>query len=167
VNDRETSARVSIRPYKSADAEITLRIFQDAITVTASADYTPEQVFAWARPGLRDVTEWDQSMRGRNSYIALVGDQIAGFSDVSAEGHIEMLFVSPHFAGQGVARQLLKFLEDQAQTHSARQLTAEVSITARPLFEACGFLVQIEQHPEVHGIVMRNFRMFKALPRQI
>jgi putative acetyltransferase len=144
---------------------VTLRIFEEAITVTASADYTPEQIFAWARPGQRDVAEWDQAMRGRNSYIALVEDQVAGFSDVSAEGHIEMLFVSPHFARRGVARKLLRSLERKAQDLSARQLTADVSATARSVFEASGFHVEPEQHLVVHGAAMTNFHMIKALPR--
>src|SRR5690625_7645935 len=100
-------------------------------------------------------------MRGRNSYVALVGDQMAGFSDMSSDGHIEMLFVSPRFAGQGVAGKLLKFLEQQAQGSSARQLTAEVSITARPFFEACGFDGEAEQLPMVQAVPLTNIRITK------
>lgn len=166
VNNRERSPRVTIRPYRHADAATTLRIFQDAITRIASADYTSEQITAWVRPGERRLPEWDQSMWDRNSYVALLGEQIAGFSDVSVHGHIEMLFVSPHFAGQGVARELLNFLEFEARSHSAQQLSADVSITARPLFEACGFQVEAKYQPVVHGIAMTNFRMTKQLPRR-
>lgn len=152
-----------IRPYESTDANETLRTFHDAITVTASVDYTPEQVEAWARPGKRDLCEWDRSMLARASYVALVGGEVAGFSDVSDDGYIHMMFVSPRFARRGVARELLSFLEIRARQSSARQLSANVSITARPFFEAAGFRVEVEQHPVFGGVVMTNFHMTKEL----
>lgn len=91
-------SQIRIRSYDSADAGETLRIFHDAITVTASADYTPEQIAAWARPDDRDVSGWDRSMLARGSHVALISGQLAGFSDVSADGYVDMMFVSPRFA---------------------------------------------------------------------
>lgn len=154
-------SRVRIRSYDSADAGETLRIFHDAITITASADYTPEQIAAWARPDNRDVGGWDRSMLARESYVALVGEHLAGFSDVSTDGYIDMMFVSPRFARQGVARELLTFLELRARMMSASRLFSNVSITARPLFESFGFHVVDEQHPVTGGVVMTNFHMLK------
>lgn len=154
---------VRIRSYESADADETLRIFQEAITVTASADYTPEQIEAWARQDERDLREWDRSMLARESYVALVNGEVAGFSDVSAEGYIDMMFVSPRFVRRGVGRELLTFLELRARRSSARQLSSNVSITARPFFEALGFHVVAEQHPVIRGITMTNFHMAKEL----
>lgn len=164
--DHHASQRISILPYRSADAEPTRRIFYDAITVTASEDYTPEQIAAWARPGHRDLAEWNDLMCGRNSYVALVDDQVAGISDVTEQGYIEMLYVSPQFTGQGVAWQLLEFLEQQARDSAAQQLVADVSRTARPIFEARGFQVKAEQHPVIDGVAMVNFCMTKTLPQQ-
>ena len=131
--------------------------------VTAAADYTPEQVRAWARSELRDISVWDQAMRRRNSYVALVGKHIAGFSDVSRSGHIDMIFVAPRFARQGVARKLMTFLEKQARNYSANQLTADVSITARGFFESSGFHIEAERHPVTNGVALTNFRMVKEL----
>ncbi|WP_460799196.1 GNAT family N-acetyltransferase [Microbacterium sp. GXF0217] len=156
---------VRIRPYDSADADATLRVFHEAITVTASVDYAPAQIAAWARPEKRDLPGWDRAMRARDSFVALVDDQVAGFSDVSAEGYIDMLFVSPRFGRRGVARTLLSFLEARARESAARQLSSNVSITARPFFEALGFHVVAEQHPETGGVVMTNFHMTKELSR--
>ncbi len=154
-------SQVRIRSYDSADAGETLRIFHDAITVTACADYAPEQITAWARPDNRDVGGWDRSMLARESYVALVDERLAGFSDVSADGYIDMMFVSPRFARRGVARELLAFLELRARGSSARQLSSNVSITARPFSEALGFRVVAEQHPVTGGV---NRRRFGAVP---
>lgn len=154
---------VRIRVYESTDAGETLRIFQEAIMVTASADYTADQIAAWAQPGERDVRGWDQSMLARGSYVALIGEQVTGFSDVSVDGFIDMMFVSPRFARRGVASELMAFLEVRARGSSARRLSANVSITARPFFEARGFHVVTEQHPLAGGVVMTNFHMVKEL----
>ncbi len=158
-----SSSPVRVRAYESSDAEETMRIFRDAITITASADYTPEQVAAWANTRGRSRDEWDRSMRARNSCVALVGEHLAGFSDVDAGGYIDMMFVSPEFARRGVARELARFLEARARETSARQLSANVSITARPFFESVGFHVVAEQHPVAGGVVMTNYRMVKEL----
>lgn len=156
-----SKSRVRIRSYDSADVGETLRIFHEAITISASADYAPEQIAAWARPDNRDVGGWDRSMLARESYVALVGEHLAGFSDVSTDGYIDMMFVSPRFARQGVARELLTFLELRARKMSASRLFSNVSITARPLFESFGFHVVDERHPVTGGVVMTNFHMLK------
>ena len=65
--------------------------------------------------------------------------RIAGFSDLEPDGHIDMLYVHPDFQRRGVARALLKHVEEAAQTSGLRRLYTEASITARPIFETTGF----------------------------
>lgn len=156
-------AQVDIRAYESADAAATLRIFEEAILVTAAADYTPEQLAVWARPGDRELSGWDRSMLDRESCVATIDGIVAGFSDVNVEGYIDMMFVSPECARRGVARELLVFLEHRARAGAASQLSANVSLTARPLFAAHGFRVVAEQQPVINGVAMTNLLMVKPL----
>lgn len=153
-----------IRRYRSEDAPATLEIFLAAVTETASADYSPEQIQAWARPDRRETSDWDTARSTRNTYVAVIGTEIAGFSDVSETGYIDMMFVSPKHARQGVARTLLMEMERRARDLGVGRLTADVSITARPFFERFGFAVIVEQHPVVEGVQMTNFHMAKSLP---
>ncbi|TQK20582.1 GNAT family acetyltransferase [Microbacterium sp. SLBN-154] len=152
-----------IRPYRRGDAAATLAVFLDAVTVTAAADYSPEQIAAWARPEDRSVAEWDARRRSRNTYVALVDDEVAGFSDVSAAGYVDMMFVASRHAGGGVATALLAALEEEARALGATRLFADVSITARPFFARRGFTVQAEQRPVRAGVELVNFRMVKTL----
>lgn len=152
-----------LRLYSSNDASETLAVFLDAITVTAAADYSAEQIAAWARPGSRDLSDWDQQLRDRNTVVADVLGEIAGFSDVSDDGYIDRMFVSPRFARRGVGRALLMELEQRARRSGSTRLYSNVSITARPLFERHGFRVDAEQRPVVEGVAMTNFRMSKHL----
>lgn len=155
---------IEIREYDSRDASATLAIFLAAVMETAARDYSPAQTAAWARAGQRDLLEWDRSRLQQNTYVALIGGRnVAGFSDVTAEGFIDMMFVSPRYGRRGVAGTLLSFLEGRARDTGASRLSADVSLTARPFFEAHGFIVEIEQHPFSAGVRMTNFRMTKRL----
>lgn len=155
---------VAIRPYRLVDAADTLAIFLAAVTETAAADYSPEQIRAWARPEDRELSTWHAAMCGRNSYVATVDGEPAGFSDVNLQSYIDMMFVSPRFLRLGVARRLLGHVEAHARAASLTELTANVSITARPFFERCGFVVEAGQHPMMVGVQLTNCAMKKYLP---
>lgn len=163
MSERNPASHMDIRSYRSEDAQGTLAVFLAAVTVTASADYSREQIAAWARPDRRNVADWNRGMADRNTYVAVVDEEVVGFSDVNVDGYIDMMFVSPRYARQGIAHSLLKLLETHARDLGARRLSADVSITARPFFECHGFNVGAEQHPVMAGVQMTNFRMTKRL----
>lgn len=154
---------VAIHPYRLADASDTMAIFLAAVTETAAANYTPEQIQAWARPEEREISTWNAAMQARNSYVATVDGESAGFSDVDAHGYIDMMFVDPRFLRLGVAKQLLAHVEAHTRAEGLTELTANVSITARPFFERYGFVVQAEQHPLMVGVRLTNYAMKKNL----
>lgn len=109
-----TPQNLSIRRYQADDAITTLRIFTTAITRIAAADYSPEQVQAWAQPGQRDAAGWHLAMRKRNSFVATANGEVVGFSDVDEHGYIDMMFVDPQHQRHGVAHALLEEAERQA-----------------------------------------------------
>ncbi|WP_243400222.1 GNAT family N-acetyltransferase [Arthrobacter glacialis] len=154
---------VAIRSYRLADAADTMAIFLAAVTETAAADYSPEQIQAWARPEARELSTWHAAMNARNSYVATVDGEPAGFSDVDSQGYIDMMFVSPRFLRLGVARHLLAHVEAHARAERLAELTADVSITARPFFERYGFIVEAKQHPVMVGVKLTNYAMKKNL----
>lgn len=154
---------IVIRQYRPADAADTMAIFLADVTDTAAADYSPEQIQAWARPETRELSTWHAAMHARNSYVAIVDGEPAGFSDVDRLGYIDMMFVDPRFLGLGVARQLLAHVEAYARAGRLTELTANVSITARPFFERYGFTVEAKQHPVMIGVELTNYAMKKNL----
>lgn len=152
-----------IRPYATGNPDATLTLFLAAVTVTAASDYSAAQVAAWAGPAERHTADWDRRMATRESLVAVRDHEVAGFSDVSDDGYIDMMFVSPTHARQGVATALMAAVEARARILGVHRLWANVSITARPLFEACGFAVDAEQHPVIGGVALTNYRMSRAL----
>lgn len=154
---------VGIRPYCLADAADTMAIFLAAVTETAAANYSPEQIQAWARPEARELPIWHAAMQARNSYVATVAGVPAGFSDVDHRGYIDMMFVAPRFLRLGVARSLLAHVEAHARAERLTELTSNVSITARPFFERHGFVVEAERYPVMAGVQLTNYAMKKNL----
>jgi putative acetyltransferase len=150
---------MEIRPYAETDARATLNVFLTAVTETASVHYSAEQIAAWARPDERDMDQWNSARKSLNTYVATIGPEVAGFSDVGDDGYIDMMFVAPRFGRRGVASALLAHLHDIAVGASASELYTNASITARPFFERHGFTVVTEQHPVIHGVEMANYRM--------
>jgi putative acetyltransferase len=154
---------MEIRPYVETDAPATLSVFLAAVTETAALDYSAEQIAAWARPDERDVNQWNSARKASNTYVATIGAEIAGFSDVRDDGYIDMMFVAPKFGRCGVASALLSHLHAIAALRGATELHTNASITARPFFEQHGFTVAGEQHPILLGVEMTNFKMMRPL----
>jgi len=161
-----TPGAVTVRDFRADDSAVTLSVFLDAITVTASANYSPEQIAAWSAPHDRSVTEWGLSRASTNTIVAIVDGSIAGFSDVDNDGYIHMMFVAPEFGRRGVARALLEEVESRARTLGVTVLSTNASITARPFFERHGFQAVATQHPTLRGVSLINYRMVRSLPAE-
>ncbi|GIG35629.1 GNAT family N-acetyltransferase [Cellulomonas pakistanensis] len=151
-----------LRPYRPDDAGPTLDVFRRAVRVTAARDYTPEQVEAWAPDDL-DAAAWAARRAAARTRVAERDGAVVGFTDVDPAGYVDMLFVDPDAARQGVARALLAWAVETAVADGAAELTTHASVTARPFFEAHGFEVVAEQHPVRRGVELTNYRMRRPL----
>lgn len=154
---------VEVRTYTSQDAQPTLSVFLEAVTVTAASRYSPTQIAAWAGADERNLEEWHASRASRGTIVATVSNEVAGFSDIDIDGLIDMLFVSPRFARRGVATRLVAEVEDRARQVGATKLTVHASLLARPLLERLGFSVVAEEYPEIRGATLVNYSMVKEL----
>lgn len=103
-------------------------------------------------------------MRAHQPFVAQVrgAAAVAGFADLQANGYIDMFFVAPAYARQGVARALMAHLHTQAVLRGIDRLWAHVSLAAEPFFAAQGFVVEERQEALRAGVVLRNARMAKA-----
>ncbi|HYO17087.1 MAG TPA: GNAT family N-acetyltransferase [Dermatophilaceae bacterium] len=138
-------------------------MFLRAIRLTASADYSPEQVAVWARNDI-DVESWAAKRAAAGTIVAVVDDAVAGFTDVDGSGYIDMMFVDPRCARRGVASALLARVLNVASERKVDDLSVHASVTARPFFERHGFFVIEEQHSIRDGVTMVNFRMSGSVP---
>jgi len=157
-----TARALEIRPYRPEDLEAIIAVFMSAVREVAARDYTPEQLAAWA-PAEVDREAWAKRRLNRETWVAEVDGEVAGFTDLEPDGHIDMMFVGARFQGRGAAGALLDAAEASARRQGLGRLFTEASLTARPFFEHRGFTVLAAQDVAVRGQVLRNFRMEKRL----
>jgi putative acetyltransferase len=158
----DNSLAIAIRPYASMDASHLRNLFRASVREIASHDYTASQVRAWA-PDAIDERQFGHRCERKSTWVAEVEGRLAGFADLESDGHVDMLYVHPDFKRRGVARALLKHVEELARREDLRRLYTEASITARPVFEAMGFRVIVPQTVTVGGESMTHYRMEKRL----
>ena len=158
------SHKLTLRPYAAGDAAVLVELFRDTVRSVNLADYSPEQVRAWA-PDEIDTDAWAGRLAHNKSFVAEFGGRIAGFTELTAEGHVHMLFVAKDMQRHGVASALLATAEAEARERGLDELTTEASLTARPVFEKHGYAVVARQEVDIRGQTLTNFRMAKPLTR--
>ncbi len=153
---------LSVRPYRPDDAAALSALYETSVRRLGAADYSDAQIEAWASltPSAQAL---DSRMGDGRTRLVAVTDDLAGFIDLEADGHIDLLYVAPAAAGLGVARTLLETAEALAPLTGAGRLYAEVSETARPVFERLGFSVVARRDFEVAGVPIHNWAVEKAL----
>lgn len=151
---------ISVRRYRPEDLDAVIDIFLRAIRDTASADYNPDQIAAWARAD-RDL--WATRRLSHPTWIAEVSGRPAGFTDLEDDGHLDMMYVHPDFGGCGVATQLVRTAEHHATSRGISKIYSEVSLTARRFFERMGFVVVAPENVFRNGQWFTRFKMEKLI----
>jgi putative acetyltransferase len=151
-----------IRRYVPADLDAMIDLFRESVRRIAIRDYTADQVRAWA-PDVMDRESWVARRGSHPTWVAEIDGRIAGFTDLEADGHVDMMFVHPDHQGRGVAKALLRQVEEAAAAQGLGRLYTEASITAKPFFEKHGFRVIAPQTVSVRGQDFINYRMEKPL----
>ena len=152
-----------IRYYEAGDAPEIVRLFFETVRSVNRADYSDEQLEAWAA-GVPDPEEWHARMAGRRTLVAEEGGEVVGFAELEYDGRLDMLYVRKDAVGQGVGRRLYEAVEREARGQGLGWIFTEASITAHPFFEQQGFRVVREQMVSRRGVSMTNFVMEKELP---
>lgn len=135
-------------------------IYRRSIHEVACRDYSPEQLAAWA-PAELDMRAWSERLAAGGVVVEERAGRLAGFIRIDAQGHVDLLFVHPDYQRQGIALRLFQAVDEWAIESGISQMTADVSLTARPFFERVGFQVLTPQVVERNGVELTNFRMVR------
>ena len=153
---------VALRPYLAADVKRCAEIFRSSIEELAAEDYDEEQRQAWASRA-DDEAAFGARLGEALTLLAVIDGTIAGFASLKGPEEIDILFVDPEFARQGVGRALVEALTKLAQARGAKRLTVEASDVARPLFDRQGFSAQKRNLVRVGDQWLANTTMTKTL----
>ena len=151
-----------LRPYLAADVPMLAAIFVAAIEELTGDDYSEAQQEAWAAVA-EDEETFGNKLAGQLTLIATIQNAPVGFASLKGADHIDMLFVHPSVAGQGIASMLVDALEKLAGARGAKILAVDASDTAEPLFKKRGYVAMQRNTVTVNGEWLANTTMQKTL----
>ena len=123
-----------------------------------SCHYSQAQIDAWAPEDL-DPRIWFSKVQEINPYVAVLNGKIVGYADLQKSGYIDHFFCHYMYQSKGVGSYLISFIVTEALRLGIAELSADVSITAKPFFESKGFVVLKEQVNHLRGQELINYKM--------
>lgn len=152
--------RIILRNYGPADTGKLIDLFRTTVQTVNTADYSPDQIAAWV-PETIDATAWHHRFFKNYTVVAETRNQIAGFSELTDQGLVHMLYVSAAYQRQGIASALLRLLEQEASRRALTRLTTFASVTAEGFFARSGFQVIRPNKVTIGDQVLDNYLMEK------
>src|ERR1700678_1315031 len=144
-----------LRPFLPADAALLAEIFRASIEELTGDDYGPGQQAAWVAAA-DDEQAFAARLAGELTLIATVDGAPVGFAALKGADEIDMLYVHPAVARQGIGAQLCEALEKLAAARGATKITADASDTALGFFEHRGFEAQRRNTVPLNGEWLAN-----------
>src|SRR5216683_5144501 len=154
--------RPALRPYLPADTPVLAAIFVAAIQELTGDDYGEAQQEAWAAAA-EDEEQFGKKLAGQLTLIATLQNSPVGFASLKGPDHIDLLYVHPSVAGQGVASMLCDALEKLAGSRGATKLTVDASDNASEFFRKRGYVATQRNTVTVNGEWLANTTMQKTL----
>ncbi len=154
--------RLALRPYLPDDAPVLAAIFRASIEDLTDEDYNPAQQDAWASAA-DDEAAFAERLASRLTLVGTLEGSPAGFIALEGAHHIDMLYVHPAAAGQGVGAMLCDALERLSASRGTAHLTVEASDTAREFFARRGFIAEQRNTVSVGNEWLANTTMKKQL----
>jgi putative acetyltransferase len=158
----QTLPKPGLRPFLPADTPILAAIFVAAIQELTGDDYSEAQQQAWAAAA-EDEAEFGKRLAGQLTLIATLQNSPVGFASLKGPDHIDLLYVHPGAAGQGVASMLCDALEKLAGARGATNLTVDASDNAEPFFKKRGYVAMQRNTVTINGEWLANTTMQKTL----
>ncbi len=133
-----TVATYPLRPFLPADTMALRDLFAQAIEELTQDDCSEDQRIAWASAA-EEGPAFGKRLADATTLVIQVNGDYLGFGSLKDNAKIDMLYVSPHYAGEGVGTALMDALEKIAAARGAAMLTVDASETAVVFFEKRGF----------------------------
>jgi putative acetyltransferase len=130
----------ALRPFLPTDVPLLVEIFQASVEELTGEDYSESQQEAWA--AMAEDPSFPTRLTKGLTLIATLDGSPVGFIVLHDNERIDLFYVHPSAAGQGVGSMLYDAVEKLARARGSARLTADVSDNAQLFFQARGFQPQ-------------------------
>src|SRR2546430_14057308 len=131
--------KLAMRPFLPADAALLAEIFRASVAELTGDDYSAGQQQAWSSLA-DDAAAFAARLADGLTLVGTMDGSPVGFASLDGRERLDMLYVHPAAAGQGVGSMLIDALEKLAGARGAGRLTADVSDSAQDFFKRRGFV---------------------------
>jgi putative acetyltransferase len=145
-----------------ADTMALRELFAASIEELTQEEYDEDQRAAWASRAV-DAQTFGKALAGMLTLVVQVDGEYAGFASLKDNRHVEMLYVHPYHAGEGVGTALMDALEKIAAARGTAEMTVDSSDTAQPFFEERGYVATRRNSVPVDDEWLSNTTMSKKL----
>lgn len=153
-----------LRPFLPGDTMPLRDLFAASIDELTADDYDDDQRIAWAATA-EDADAFAKRLSEATTLVVHVDGEYLGFASLKANTQIDMLYVNPNYAGEGVGTALVDAIERIAQARGAASLTVDASETAVLFFEARGYGPMQRNSIPIDDQWLTNTTMMKTLKR--
>jgi putative acetyltransferase len=153
---------LGLRPFLPEDTPLLIEIFRASIEDLTGDDYSQAQQQAWASAA-DDEEAFGSRLAQRLTLVATLEGSVVGFIALEGKDHIDMLYVHPAVAGQGVGTMLVDALEKLAASRGTARLVVDASDSARDFFLGRGYVAQQRNSVSRQGEWLSNTTMEKRL----
>jgi putative acetyltransferase len=153
---------IAMRPFLPADAALLAEIFRASIAELTGEDYSQGQQEAWSSLA-DDEAAFAARLANGLTLVGTMDGAPVGFASLAGRERLDMLYVHPAAAGQGVGSMLIDALEKLAAARGAAQLSADVSDSAQDFFRRRGFVARQRNTVPVGNEWLANTTMEKQL----
>ncbi|OKO72360.1 GNAT family N-acetyltransferase [Bradyrhizobium sp. AS23.2] len=157
----KTLPKPGLRPFLPDDVPVLAAIFTASIEELTGDDYSEQQQQAWMAKA--ESEEFGKRLASDLTLIATLEGSPVGFASLRGTDHIQMLYVHPAVAGQGVATMLVDALEKLAGGRGAKSLSVDASDTAQGFFAKRGYTAQQRNSVTINDEWLANTTMKKTL----
>jgi putative acetyltransferase len=127
-----------VRHCEANDAAGTREVFHAAVRRTALNHYTRAQAEAWA-PDEINLDHWGRRRAAAWTVVAVGGDELVGFADLTDAGGMDMLFVHPDRGRRSIASALVAGVVRGAGLRGLRQVDVRASRVLQATLDRLGF----------------------------
>jgi putative acetyltransferase len=158
----QANPKLALRPYLPADARLLAEIFRASIEELTEDDYDEAQREVWAAAA-DDEAAFAERLAAGLTLVATLGGSVVGFVSLKGADEIDLLYVHPAVAGQGIGPMLCDAVERLAASRGTTRLVTDASDSARGFFERRGYVAQQRNTVSLGGEWLANTTMEKRL----
>jgi len=157
-----TAGGYPLRPFLPADTFALRELFAASMEELTQEDYDEDQRAAWVACA-EDADAFRERLERATTLVVERDGEPAGFASLKDNTILDMLYVHPYHAGEGIGTALCDALETIAGARGAREISVDASETAVGFFEDRDYVQKQRNSVERYGEWLATTTMVKSL----